>query len=609
MLVKKFRSKILNISVLVSIIILFIGLGLLVSYIFLIKLTPSFDDENFNYIKSLSPYDIKPGDEIQLELSYQNTGFREVKDVYIEFKIPSNTKLKSSVWSGKYFEKNGKVILEGGSLKRGEGAKVHLFLIVDKPLDNDTEIKVEDVELQYKIKDENFTKKLESQVVFKIVSSPIFYLSPVELKDVDGGDLRMGDEIDVSFLTTNTGDMNGRNVIISAKISPKTEVISDFIYPKNFEIEDDTIIWNFATYEINKETNFKFRLKVLNGFQDNETINQKINLVSEDGKNISMEASIVVKLFPDLGESIVKLEDKDDEYTWPGDIISASIIIKNTGDIEAKNVKLICNIPANTILVKNSARCENASIDNSPEKVTFLIDKIDVNEEKKVSIEFQISPKMTNGGAIKTDFYLEANRVSFNIKNADIKVKPNFKVTIACMGDSLIALSNWPQILGNMLESTYPRADYNVIASGIQGETASRGFQRFDSSIAKYKPQIVIIGYGTNDTGGGTDKFRYYLSGIVGKAKNIGAQIFLESLGYINATKEPSKADWPTYQKIIYEVGATNGVPVIDIYTPLSQNPDAYLIDWVHYTPEGAEVVARTIFNYITQYLNEYGGI
>lgn len=609
MLVKKFRSKILNISVLVSIIILFIGLGFLVSYIFLIKLTPSFDDENFNYIKSLSPYDIKPGDEIQLELSYQNTGFREVKDVYIEFKIPSNTKLKSSVWSGKYFEKNGKVILEGGSLKRGEGAKVHLFLIVDKPLDNDTEIKVEDVELQYKIKDENFTKKLESQVVFKIVSSPIFYLSPVELKDVDGGDLRMGDEIDVSFLTTNTGDMNGRNVIISAKIPPKTEVISDFIYPQNFEIEDDAIIWNFATYEINKETNFKFRLKVLNGFQDNETINQKINLVSEDGKNISMEASIVVKLFPDLGESIVKLEDKDDEYTWPGDIISASIIIKNTGDIEAKNVKLICNIPANTILVKNSARCENASIDNSPEKVTFLIDKIDVNEEKKVSIEFQISPKMTNGGAIKTDFYLEANRVSFNIKNADIKVKPNFKVTIACMGDSLIALSNWPQILGNMLESTYPRADYNVIASGIQGETASRGFQRFDSSIAKYKPQIVIIGYGTNDTGGGTDKFRYYLSGIVGKAKNIGAQIFLESLGYVNATKEPSKADWPTYQKIIYEVGATNGVPVIDIYTPLSQNPDAYLIDWVHYTPEGAEVVARTIFNYITQYLNEYGGI
>lgn len=609
MLVKKFRSKILNISVLVSIIILFIGLGFLVSYIFLIKLTPSFDDENFNYIKSLSPYDIKPGDEIQLELSYQNTGFREVKDVYIEFKIPSNTKLKSSVWSGKYFEKNGKVILEGGSLKRGEGAKVHLFLIVDKPLDNDTEIKVEDVELQYKIKDENFTKKLESQVVFKIVSSPIFYLSPVELKDVDGGDLRMGDEIDVSFLTTNTGDMNGRNVIISAKIPPKTEVISDFIYPKNFEIEDDAIIWNFATYEINKETNFKFRLKVLNGFQDNETINQKINLVSEDGKNISMEASIVVKLFPDLGESIVKLEDKDDEYTWPGDIISASIIIKNTGDIEAKNVKLICNIPANTILVKNSARCENASIDNSPEKVTFLIDKIDVNEEKKVSIEFQISPKMTNGGAIKTDFYLEANRVSFNIKNADIKVKPNFKVTIACMGDSLIALSNWPQILGNMLESTYPRADYNVIASGIQGETASRGFQRFDSSIAKYKPQIVIIGYGTNDTGGGTDKFRYYLSGIVGKAKNIGAQIFLESLGYVNATKEPSKADWPTYQKIIYEVGATNGVPVIDIYTPLSQNPDAYLIDWVHYTPEGAEVVARTIFHYLAQHLNEYGGI
>ena len=92
----------------------------------------------------------------------------------------------------------------------------------------------------------------------------------------------MGDEIDVSFnykyWRYEWEKCNNKQNF------PETEVISDFIYPKNFEIEDDTIIWNFATYEINKETNFKFRLKVLNGFQDNETINQKINLVSEDGK-------------------------------------------------------------------------------------------------------------------------------------------------------------------------------------------------------------------------------------------------------------------------------------------------------------------------------------
>ena len=50
-----------------------------------------------------------------------------------------------------------KLFLKEGVLKEVKVLKFS-FLIVDKPLDNDTEIKVEDVELQYKIKDENLQK-------------------------------------------------------------------------------------------------------------------------------------------------------------------------------------------------------------------------------------------------------------------------------------------------------------------------------------------------------------------------------------------------------------------------------------------------------------------
>ncbi len=130
---------------------------------------------------------------------------------------------------------------------------------------------------------------------------------------------------------------------------------------------------------------------------------------------------------------------------------------------------------------------------------------------------------------------------------------------------------------------------------------------KVDSSIGKYNPQIVIIGYGTNDIGSGTDRFSYYLSSIVQKAKNINATIFLESLGFINTNKEPAKSDWQNYQKVIYQVGASYGVPVIDLYGPLSQNPGAYIVDWVHYTPEGSLVVAHTIYNYVIQYLDSEG--
>jgi lysophospholipase L1-like esterase len=214
---------------------------------------------------------------------------------------------------------------------------------------------------------------------------------------------------------------------------------------------------------------------------------------------------------------------------------------------------------------------------------------------------------MTGGGVIKTDFGLSANGMEFDFPDGEIKTKANYQITIACLGDSLIALSNWPQILDSLLESTYMHADYNVIASGIRGEMASGGFNRFDSSIAIYKPQIVIVSYGTNDIGSGTGRFSQYLSGIVEKGKNINATVFLESLGYINVSREPSKSDWPLYQKVIYNVGASYGVPVVDIYTVLSSDPGKYVTDWVHYTPEGSLAVAHTIYNYVIQYLDSEG--
>jgi len=56
------------------------------------------------------------------------------------------------------------------------------------------------------------------------------------------------------------------------------------------------------------------------------------------------------------------------------------------------------------------------------------------------------------------------------------------------------------------------------------------------------------------------------------------------------------------------EVSAQYGVPVIDVASVLSQNPGKYFYDGVHYTAEGSEVVAQTVFNNVSQYLNSLGG-
>ncbi|MHB1253427.1 MAG: GDSL-type esterase/lipase family protein [Candidatus Humimicrobiaceae bacterium] len=605
--IKKELRTVLNIFLFTAAILILIGSALFISYYFLIYLEPNFDNESINYIKSASTEEVRPDSEINVELSYGNSGHREVKDFTVEFFIPQHTKLKISSQPGKYFKEKNSIIFESKSLKKEEGSKILITLFTDKPLDNGTVIILKDAQINYRVADKSLSGTIKSDVKYKIKSAPDIALSKMELKDKDGGDINMGDEISFGFNAVNTGDMNATGVEVTAAIPSRTSLIESSISPEGYLIKDGSITWNLGVMEINRPVDFSYNLKVLTGFKDFEKITGSAKLTSGQGTDLSAQAEGEVRLFPDLGNSKISLADKNGEFLWAGDRIIVKAILINDGERSAEQLRFNCPIPKNTSYVKDSAKCEGAEISFDNNELLFKIDAIKVDEQKEAVFEIQVSPKVTAGGVIKTSFGLSANGTKFDFPDAQINIKANYQVTIACLGDSLIALSNWPQILDSLLESTFIHADYNVIASGIRGEMASGGFNRFDSNIAKYKPQIVIAGYGTNDIGSGTDRFSYYLSGIVQKAKNINATVFLESLGYINTSREPSKSDWPGYQKVIYQVGASYGIPVVDIYTPLSGDPGTYVADWVHYTPEGSSVVAHTIYNYVIQYLDSEG--
>lgn len=589
------------------IILLLIGVALFISYYYLVYLEPNFEDENINYLKSAGTEEARPDGEIKVELSYGNSGNREVSDFTVEFFIPQNTKLKVSSQPGKYFKEKNSIIFDSKILKKDESSKILITLLTDKPLDDGTIIKISDAKTSYKVSDETQTGKIKSNVQFKIKSAPEIVLSEMKLKDKDGGDINMEDEINFSFNAVNTGDMNATGVEVAAVIPSKTSLIESSVRPVKYEIKDGIIIWNLDAMEINFPIDFSYSLKVLTGFNDSEKITASAHLKSSQGADLTASAEGEVRLFPDLGNSKVTLADKNGELLWAGDRIQIKALLVNDGERSAEKVKFICPIPKYSSYVQDSAFSESAKIGFDNNELLFEIDEINVGEEKEVVFEVQVSPNMTGGGVIKTGFNLSSNGVEFDFPESEINVKANYQITVVCMGDSLVALSNWPQILDSLLESTYIHADYNVIASGIRGEMASGGFYRFDSSVAIYKPQILIVGYGTNDIGNGTGNFRQYLSGIVEKGKNISATVFLESLGYINVSREPIKSDWQSYQKVIYQVGATYGVPVVDIYSILASDPGRYISDWVHYTPEGSSVVAHTIYNYVIKYLDSEG--
>ncbi|MES0342178.1 MAG: SGNH/GDSL hydrolase family protein, partial [Candidatus Humimicrobiaceae bacterium] len=177
-------------------------------------------------------------------------------------------------------------------------------------------------------------------------------------------------------------------------------------------------------------------------------------------------------------------------------------------------------------------------------------------------------------------------------------------MSIVAMGDSLIAKSDWVQRFDDLMEANYPQADYNTVASGKNGETSNQGYYRFDSTVAIHSPQIVILAYGTNDAGASLSNFAVHMEGLVNKARNLGATVFINLIGPLNY---PGKESWPLYNQKILEIAAKYSLPVIDVLTPLSQSKSKYIYDGIHYTPEGSAVVARTVFNAVVPYLNSSG--
>ena len=192
-----------------------------------------------------------------------------------------------------------------------------------------------------------------------------------------------------------------------------------------------------------------------------------------------------------------------------------------------------------------------------------------------------------------------------NAKNSDIKNAP--PVTIAFIGDSVThgcfecfwlgdgnldtrydAKSAYPTRVREMLNILFPKAQINIINSGISGDNARGGNARFERDVANYSPDLVVISFGLNDAGGGDENLPRYkenLAAMFEKAAATGAEcIFLTE--NMMCTKvschipdEKSKAlaehlartqnsgMLKKYFDAAKEVAAAHGVTVCDIYS------------------------------------------
>jgi len=88
-----------------------------------------------------------------------------------------------------------------------------------------------------------------------------------------------------------------------------------------------------------------------------------------------------------------------------------------------------------------------------------------------------------------------------------------------------------------IMAKLYPRVQINVINSGISGDSAPSGLERLERDVLAYKPDLVVVSYGLNDSMGGMEgieRYRNALSMIFERIISYGAEVVFLTQNYMN---------------------------------------------------------------------------
>lgn len=570
---------------------------------------PNFEINEYNKMLQSTSRPVTPGQEIQYSIEFKNTGNTDITELSIETEVPANTGVVSSSSNSRISADGKKIKFFLAGLAKDSDGKVFFSVKVKNPLDNGTELKISDAIFNYISREKQKQFDISQNLVNTVTSSPDFSDFTLSFKDINGKKISMGDDIFFTVTLGNTGDMNAANVKLVDILPGKFILYENSLLPAAvFNKDAGEIVWDITKISTGEVMDFSFKAKIGDNFDNLETFKDSLSLIYE---NKSIKDTFVedkVFGFPNFSTSTNTVEHPAASDVWAGDTLKYTVNIINSGLRAGEDIEIVCPIPKGTTYIKNSALpADFSAFDEEANTLKWKIKTINVNETLSLTFEARIG-SLTGGGTITSAFSVNGDDQAFDIEPVAIKVRSYIFQTIVCMGDSLIVVSNWPAYLDSALESTYPHAEYKTIGSGVPQQMAYQGVRRFDSTVAVYHPQIIVIGYGTNDIGSGIPLFAAGIQELIDKAKGIGATVIVHSIGYIDTSIHPTKKSWPSYNDVLQEVCANNGVPYVDIAGPMSEDPGLYVSsDGMHWTPEGGQLVAHLVYNTLRNYLDGEG--
>ena len=427
-----------------------------------------------------------------------------------------------------------------------------------------------------------------------------------------GSDIYIGDKINFVIVIKNESSKDAKNFRV---INLPPQKLENIALEENSEGLYDPfskkIVWDIAKIGAGKTTEIKFSAVAGKDFEDGEKFTIKVSTFYGD-KLLSEKASeAVVNGFAEYNDTIVKVKDLSGGKVWSRDIIKYAILVKNNGKKDGLNITLNCPVPAGTGYVEGTAEGPNLTLSPNKSLLQWKIEKLKKGEVKEFSFNVFVADYLTFETEIKSDFFIEANGQKIELASTSLQTASIAFHSVVCMGDSHVVISKWPEILAGLLQKQYTHAKFNIISSGVKGEMANQAIGRFDKDVRIYKPDILVIGYGTNDAGEKPGAFRYHMDILLRQASSTGAKVFIYGVGFIDTSisKWLNKANYTVFNDILKnDLCPKYGAVYIDLYSVMSKDPKNYIkADGMHWTKVGTEFAANEIFKTMTLYLDSDG--
>jgi lysophospholipase L1-like esterase len=176
----------------------------------------------------------------------------------------------------------------------------------------------------------------------------------------------------------------------------------------------------------------------------------------------------------------------------------------------------------------------------------------------------------------------------------------------------IVPAASYPSVLQDRLRSTYPAQASNIVVTnaGVPNERILDGAQRFPSTYAAHRPEVVLLMEGVNGLPQvGPDISTGVMRTMVQAAKAGGSRVFVGSMlpqvaGRPRGTTPVSELT--AYNTTLQLMSQHEGVVFVDLYTQML--PDAAMLigsDGLHPTEAGYRRIAELFFTAIRAALEE----